>query len=173
MEENSTDLKVLKKEIMSGSTEFMDILYEILYRNKVIYSDNFGEVSSKERKVLNTLETFMHLLYSGSKHTVGSYCTNGFSRVVYHNGIYMLFTYFSGNESFVTVDVVEKENITDKIVTMELLKERLEEAEMVKSELGAVINKYMDAGLTYSEITTLFVDVVREYKVADIKNLLD
>lgn len=155
----------LKQQILEGNVTFIDSVVECLEQNKVLYSDNYGECSKKVIKDLSYLEPFMHLLYRGSKHSIGSLPESGFSRVVVYKGLNLKFKYFSGPETFVTVEKIE--NITDikPIVTLELLKERLTEAEEVKSELAPIIEKYLKAGLTFEEITRMFVEIMRENRI--------
>ena len=56
----------LKKDILNGKAEFLDIICEIMDKNKILYSDNYGDLSKEEIKAIEYLEPFMHLLYSFS-----------------------------------------------------------------------------------------------------------
>ena len=51
------------------------------------------------------------------------------------------------------------------IVTIDLLKTRLSEAEDVKNELSPIIEKYLKQGLTFEEITRMFVEIMRENRI--------
>lgn len=155
----------LKKQIIEGNVTFLDSVLECLEKNKVLYSDNYGECSEKVVHDIEYLEPFMYLLYRGSKHSIGSVPESCFSRVVVYKGHNLKFKYYSGPETYVTV--VEIENIANikPIVTLELLKERLTEAEEVKSELAPIIEKYLKAGLTFEEITRMFVEIMRENRI--------
>ena len=49
--------------------------------------------------------------------------------------------------------------------TIDLLKTRLSEAEDVKNELSPIIEKYLKQGLTFEEITRMFVEIMRENRI--------
>ena len=155
----------LKKEILNGKADFLDIISEVMKNNKILYSDNFCDLNDVESTAVSYLEPFMQLLYRGSKHSTGSMCESGFSRVVVHNDIIMKFIYYSGPETFVSVERLESTEGIKPIVTIELLCERLTEAEAVKSELAPIIEKYLKAGLTFEEITKMFVEIMRENRI--------
>ena len=40
----------LKKDILNGKAEFLDIICEIMDKNKILYSDNYGDLSKEEIK---------------------------------------------------------------------------------------------------------------------------
>ncbi len=155
----------LKKEILNGKADFLDIISEVMKNNKILYSDNFCDLNDVESTAVSYLEPFMQLLYRGSKHSTGSMCESGFSRVVVHNDVIMKFIYYSGPETFVSVERLESTEGIKPIVTIELLCERLTEAEAVKSELAPIIEKYLKAGLTFEEITKMFVEIMRENRI--------
>ena len=155
----------LKKDILNGKAEFLDIICEIMDKNKILYSGNYGDLSKEEIKAIEYLEPFMHLLYRGSKHSIGNMAENGFTRVVVHKGVNMKFTYYSGPETFVAVEKIEEIKNVKPIVTLSLLKERLTEAENVKNELAPIIEKYLREGLTFEEITRMFVEIMRENRI--------
>lgn len=156
----------LKKEILNGEYSFMDDVVEIVKRNKILYTDNWGrQYSEKEVESVSKLEDFMHLLYRGSKHSTGNFCDCGFTRIIEYKGEYFLFKFYSGPETYVTVTLAEDIE-GKKIVTMPLLQERLQEAEDVKNELAPIIEKYLKAGLTFEEITKMFVEIMRENRIS-------
>lgn len=155
----------LKKQILDGNVHFIDVVEDFLNKHKILYSDNYGEYSKEMEEKMEYLESFMHLLYRGSKHSVGSMADNGFSRVLVHNGMNMKFTYYTGPETFVVVEKLDTVKGIKPIVTFDLLRERLTEAENVKNELAPVIEKYLKAGLTFEEITRMFVEIMRENRI--------
>ena len=155
----------LKRQIINGEVTFIDSVVECLEVNKVLYSDNYGNCSKKAIKDFEYLEPFMHLLYRGSKHSIGTIPDSGFSRVVIYKGVNLKFKYYSGPETFVTVEKIDNIENIKPIVTLELLKERLVESEEVKSELAPIIEKYLKAGLTFEEITRMFVEIMRENRI--------
>ena len=155
----------LKKEILNGKADFLDIISEVMKNNKILYSDNFCDLNDVESTAVSYLEPFMQLLYRGSKHSTGSMCESGFSRVVVHNDIIMKFIYYSGPETYVSVERLDSTDGIKPIVTINLLCERLTEAEAVKSELAPIIEKYLKAGLTFEEITKMFVEIMRENRI--------
>lgn len=163
MRENS--IVILKNKIMNNDVCFLDIISEIVDKNKILYSDNYGKLNEKEIEAVSYLENFMHLLYRGSKHSTGLLCENGFSRVVIHNGVNLKLTYYHGPETFVSVEKLETVEGIKPIVTVDLLIKRLKEAEDVKSELFPIIEKYLKAGLTFEEITRMFVEIMRENRI--------
>lgn len=156
------EISKLRDDILQGNFHFIEVIYKLVQENKVLLSDNFGEVTKEEEKAISYLEPFMHLLYRGSKHSVGRQCENGFVRIVKWNDTYLEFKYLSGPFTF--VEVAEAEDISNKkiIVTMELLQERIREQEDVKNELSPIVEKYLSAGLTIEEITNIFVYSVKE-----------
>lgn len=158
-------IKELKKEILDGDFSLMDSVVEVIKRNKVIYSDNYGNITKEEKEMFNMLVPFMHLLYRGSKHSKGTMCENGFIRIVEHNGVYLKFEFYSGPETFVSVEETDGTGKIKPLVTMELLRTRLQEAEDVKNELAPIIEKYLKAGLTFEEITKMFVEIMRENRI--------
>mgnify|MGYP003290620923 CR=1 FL=1 len=163
MRENS--IVILKNKILNNEVDFLTIISEIVDKNKILYSDNYGKLNKEEKEAVSYLENFMHLLYRGSKHSTGLLCESGFSRVVVHNGINLRLTYYSATETFVTVEKLESVEGIKPIVTVELLIKRLKEAEEVKSELAPIIEKYLKAGLTFEEMTRMFVEIMRENRI--------
>lgn len=163
MRENS--IVALKNKIMNNEVEFLDVISDIVDKNKILYSDNYGKLKKKEIEAVSYLENFMHLLYRGSKHSTGLLCESGFSRVVVHNNVNLKLTYYSGPEIFVIVEKIEDITGIKPIVTVDLLIKRLKEAEDVKSELSPIIEKYLKAGLTFEEITRMFVEIMRENRI--------
>lgn len=155
----------LKKQILEGKVSFLDTVVSCLNDNKILYSDNYGTYSKEVDADLAYLEPFMHLLYRGSKHSVGNRADSGFSRIVIYKGMNLKFKYYSGPETFVVVEKVEDISDVKRPVTLELLQERLTEAEAVKSELAPIIEKYLKAGLTFEEITRMFVEIMRENRI--------
>lgn len=155
----------LKKEILNGKADFLDIIADIMKNNKILYSDNYCDLNDVQSTAISYLEPFMQLLYRGSKHSTGSVCESGFSRVVVHNEVPMKFIYYSGPEIFVSVEKLDSIEGIKPIVTIDLLCERLTEAEAVKSELAPIIEKYLRAGLTFEEITKMFVEIMRENRI--------
>lgn len=157
----------LKKQILEGKVTFLDTVVSCLNDNKILYSDNYGTYSKEVDADLAYLEPFMHLLYRGSKHSVGNMADTGFSRVVVYKGLNLKFKYYSGPETFVVVEKLTDDEIVGvkPIVTLELLQERLSEAESVKNELAPIIEKYLKAGLTFEEITRMFVEIMRENRI--------
>ena len=79
--------------------------------------------------------------------------------------IIMKFIYYSGPGTYVSVERLESTEGIKPIVTINLLCERLTEAETVKSELAPIIEKYLKAGLTFEEITKMFVEIMRENRI--------
>lgn len=160
----------LKSEILNGNFDFMDDIVNIVDRNKILYSDNWSfcqetALNEQEIKSVGKLEDFMHLLYRGSKHSVGNFAECGFSRLIQYKGHNLLFKFYSGPDTFVTVENIENIENIRPIVSMELLQTRLQEAEEVKSELAPIIEKYLKAGLTFEEITKMFVEIMRENRI--------
>ena len=155
----------LKVQILNDNVTFLDEVVNYLKENKILYSDNYIKISKGFDKEVEYLEPFMHLLYRGSKHSIGNMAENGFTRVVVHKGVNMKFTYYSGPETFVAVEKIEEIKNVKPIVTLSLLKERLTEAENVKNELAPIIEKYLREGLTFEEITRMFVEIMRENRI--------
>lgn len=155
----------LKQQILEGRVTFLDSVLECLKQNKVLYSDNYGDLPKNIVKDFDYLEPFMHLLYRGSKHSVGNMADSGFSRVVSYKGVNLSFKYYSGPETFVVVEPITDISDVKRVVTLELLQERLIEAEAVKNELAPIIEKYLKAGLTFEEITRMFVEIMRENRI--------
>ena len=155
----------LKKQILEGKVSFLDTVVSCVNDNKILYSDNYGTYSKEVDADLAYLEPFMHQLYRGSKHSVGNMADSGFSRIVIYKGMNLKFKYYSGPETFVVVEKVEDISDVKRPVTLELLQERLTEAEAVKSELSPIIEKYLKAGLTFEEITRMFVEIMRENRI--------
>ena len=155
----------LKKEILEGKADFLDIIAEVMTENKILYSDNYCDLNEVQSTAMSYLESFMQLLYRGSKHSTGSVCESGFSRVIVHKDVIMKFTYYSGPEIYVSVERLDSVDGIKPIVTIELLCERLTEAEAVKSELAPIIEKYLKAGLTFEEITKMLVEIMRENRI--------
>lgn len=155
----------LEKKILSNDVSFLDKIANIMKDNNILYSDNYGNLTEEEKEAVNWLEPFMQLLYKGSKHSVGKICESGFTRVVVHNGLSLKFTYYSGPDTFVSIEKINEVEGLKHIVTLALLRERLFEAEMVKSELAPIIEKYLKAGLTFEEITRMFVEIMRENRI--------
>lgn len=155
----------LEKKILSNDVSFLNIITGIMQKNNIIYSDNYGNLTEEEKEAILWLEPFMQLLYKGSKHSTGKLCESGFSRVVIHNNLFLKFTYYSGPDTFVSIEKINDVEGIKHIVTFALLRERLFEAEMVKSELAPIIQKYLKAGLTFEEITRMFVEIMRENRV--------
>ena len=154
----------LKKEILNGKADFLDIIADVMKNNKILYSD-YCDLNDVQSTAISYLEPFMQLLYRGSKHSTGSVCESGFSRVVVHNEVPMKFIYYSGPETFVSVEKLDSIEGIKPIVTIDLLCERLTEAEAVKGELAPIIEKYLRAGLTFEEITKMFVEIMRENRI--------
>lgn len=155
----------LKQDILSNNVEFLDIICNILEKNKIIYTDNYGKLSRTEVEAIELLEPFIHLLYRGSKHSVGNIAESGFNRIVVYKGKNLKLTYYNGPDTFVTVEEIKDIKGIKPIVTIELLRERLQEAENVKNELAPIIEKYIKAGLTFEEITRMFVEIMRENRI--------
>lgn len=151
----------IKKDIQQGNVYFLDLIAEIMKENTIIYSDNYGEMDEEKSKEIWKVVPFLELLYYGSKHSRGELCEQGFARVVEHNGVLMLLTYYSGPDTFVSIEKLTEVPSGHKVVTVELLNERFQEEEDLKSELRPVIEKYIKAGLTFEEITKYFVDIMR------------
>ena len=105
---NNKDAKILelKGQILNCDVPFLDTIVEYLGKNKILYSDNYGVRSDEMDEKMEYLEAFMHLLYRGSKHSVGQYAENGFVRIVDYKGKTMKFTYYTGPETFVSVEDV-------------------------------------------------------------------
>lgn len=155
----------LKNKIMNNEVAFLDVISDIVEKNKILYSDNYGKLNKIEVEAVSYLENFMHLLYRGSKHSTGLLCESGFSRVLVHKGINLKLTYYSATETFVTVEKLDSIDGIKPIVTVELLIKRLKEAEDVKSELAPIIEKYLKAGLTFEEMTRMFIEIMRENRI--------
>ena len=158
-----TDLKI---KILNGDFSFIDVILGIVKKNKVLYSDNYGNLNKEEINAVSYLEPFMHLLYRGSKHSKFNSCESGFIRIVNYNNINLKFKYYDGPFTFVTVEIVEEVKNMKQLITMDLLQERLREAEDVKSELAPIIEKYLKAGLTFEEITKMFVEIMKENRIS-------
>ena len=159
----------LKNILLNGEFTFMDRIDEIVEHNKLYLSDNYEKIYKDDDKIVDYLIPFMHLLYRGSKHSVGNMCESGFSRVVIYKGYNLKFTYYDGPETFVKVEFIDDITGIKPIVTLELLQERLAEAEDVKAELTPIIEKYLAQGLTFEEITRMFIEIMRENRIT-IKN---
>lgn len=159
----------LKSILLNGEFTFMDRLVELVEHNKLFLSDNYEKIYKDDDKIVDYLIPFMHLLYRGSKHSVGNMCESGFSRVVIYKGYNLKFTYYDGPETFVKVEFIDDITGIKPIVTLELLQERLAEAEDVKAELTPIIEKYLAQGLTFEEITRMFIEIMRENRIT-IKN---
>lgn len=159
----------LKSILLNGEFTFMDRIVELVEHNKLFLSDNYEKIYKDDEKIVDYLIPFMHLLYRGSKHSVGNMCESGFSRVVIYKGYNLKFTYYDGPETFVKVEFIDDIMGVKPIVTLELLQERLAEAEDVKAELTPIIEKYLAQGLTFEEITRMFIEIMRENRIT-IKN---
>lgn len=159
----------LKNILLNGEFTFMDRIVELVEHNKLFLSDNYEKIYKDDDKIVDYLIPFMHLLYRGSKHSVGNMCESGFSRVVIYKGYNLKFTYYDGPETFVKVEFIDDITGVKPIVTLELLQERLAEAEDVKAELTPIIEKYLAQGLTFEEITRMFIEIMRENRIT-IKN---
>ena len=159
----------LKSILLNGEFTFMDRIVELVEHNKLFLSDNYEKIYKDDDKIVDYLIPFMHLLYRGSKHSVGNMCESGFSRVVIYKGYNLKFTYYDGPETFVKVEFIDDITGIKPIVTLELLQERLAEAEDVKAELTPIIEKYLAQGLTFEEITRMFIEIMRENRIT-IKN---
>lgn len=159
----------LKNILLNGEFTFMDRIVELVEHNKLFLSDNYENIYKDDDKIVDYLIPFMHLLYRGSKHSVGNMCESGFSRVVIYKGYNLKFTYYDGPETFVKVEFIDDITGIKPIVTLELLQERLVEAEDVKAELTPIIEKYLAQGLTFEEITRMFIEIMRENRIT-IKN---
>lgn len=159
----------LKSILLNGEFTFMDRIVELVEHNKLFLSDNYEKIYKDDDKIVDYLIPFMHLLYRGSKHSVGNMCESGFSRVVIYKGYNLKFTYYDGPETFVKVEFIDDITGIKPIVTLELLQERLAEAEDVKAELTPIIEKYLVQGLTFEEITRMFIEIMRENRIT-IKN---
>lgn len=159
----------LKSILLNGEFTFMDRLVELVEHNKLFLSDNYEKIYKDDDKIVDYLIPFMHLLYRGSKHSVGNMCESGFSRVVIYKGYNLKFTYYDGPETFVKVEFIDDITGIKPVVTLELLQERLAEAEDVKAELTPIIEKYLAQGLTFEEITRMFIEIMRENRIT-IKN---
>lgn len=159
----------LKNILLNGEFTFMDRIVELVEHNKLFLSDNYEKIYKDDDKIVDYLIPFMHLLYRGSKHSVGNMCESGFSRVVIYKGYNLKFTYYNGPETFVKVEFIDDITGIKPIVTLELLQERLAEAEDVKAELTPIIEKYLAQGLTFEEITRMFIEIMRENRIT-IKN---
>lgn len=155
----------LKEDILNGKYEFLDIILEIVDKNKILYNDNYGDLNKEEKCAVDCLDPFMQLLYRGSKHSIGNMCEDGFYRIIVYKGKNLKLTYHSGVETFVTVESIKDIKGYRPIVTMDLLKERLQESEDVKNELAPIIEKYLKRGLTFEEITKMFVEIMRENRI--------
>lgn len=159
----------LKSILLNGEFTFMDRIVELVKHNKLFLSDNYEKIYKDDDKIVDYLIPFMHLLYRGSKHSVGNMCESGFSRVVVYKGYNLKFTYYDGPETFVKVEFIDDITGIKPVVTLELLQERLAEAEDVKVELTPIIEKYLAQGLTFEEITRMFIEIMRENRIT-IKN---
>lgn len=159
----------LKSILLNGEFTFMDRIVELVEHNKLFLSDNYEKIYKDDDKIVDYLIPFMHLLYRGSKHSVGNMCESGFSRVVVYKGYNLKFTYYDGPETFVKVEFIDDITGIKPVVTLELLQERLAEAEDVKVELTPIIEKYLAQGLTFEEITRMFIEIMRENRIT-IKN---
>lgn len=159
----------LKSILLNGEFTFMDRIVELVEHNKLFLSDNYEKIYKDDDKIVDYLIPFMHLLYRGSKHSVGNMCESGFSRVVIYKGYNLKFTYYDGPETFVKVEFIDDITGIKPVVTLELLQERLAEAEDVKAELTPIIEKYLVQGLTFEEITRMFIEIMRENRIT-IKN---
>lgn len=159
----------LKSILLNGEFTFMDRIVELVEHNKLFLSDNYEKIYKDDDKIVDYLIPFMHLLYRGSKHSVGNMCESGFSRVVVYKGYNLKFTYYDGPETFVKVEFIDDITGIKPVVTLELLQERLAEAEDVKAELTPIIEKYLVQGLTFEEITRMFIEIMRENRIT-IKN---
>ena len=159
----------LKSILLNGEFTFMDRVVELVEHNKLFLSDNYEKIYKDDDKIVDYLIPFMHLLYRGSKHSVGNMCESGFSRVVIYKGYNLKFTYYDGPETFVKVEFIDDITGIKPVVTLELLQERLAEAEDVKAELTPIIEKYLVQGLTFEEITRMFIEIMRENRIT-IKN---
>lgn len=159
----------LKNILLNGEFTFMDRIVELVEHNKLFLSDNYEKIYKDDDKIVDCLIPFMHLLYRGSKHSVGNMCESGFSRVVIYKGYNLKFTYYDEPETFVKVEFIDDITGIKPIVTLELLQERLAEAEDVKAELTPIIEKYLAQGLTFEEITRMFIEIMRENRIT-IKN---
>lgn len=159
----------LKNILLNGEFTFMDRIVELVEHNKLFLSDNYEKIYKDDDKIVDYLIPFMHLLYRGSKHSVGNMCESGFSRVVIYKGYNLKFTYYDEPETFVKVEFIDDITGIKPIVTLELLQERLAEAEDVKAELTPIIEKYLAQGLTFEEITRMFIEIMRENRIT-IKN---
>lgn len=160
-----TEISILRNKILDGDFHFIDVIYKIVKENKVLLSDNYGEVSKEEEEAISYLEPFMHLLYRGSKHSIGRQCESGFKRVIKCQDSYLEFTYYDGPFTFVEVVEIDDVKNVKPLITMELLQKRIKEQEDVKSELSPIVEKYLTAGLTIEEITNIFVySLKEEYK---------
>lgn len=158
----------LKQQILEDKVNFLDAVIELVNKNKILYSDNYKTDDTKDySNEMSYLIPFMHLLYRGSKHSIGHMAESGFTRVILYKNNYLKFTYNDGPETFVTVRKLDENQIKNvkPIVTLELLKERLTESENVKNELAPIIEKYLRAGLTFEEITRMFVEIMRENRI--------
>lgn len=159
----------LKSILLNGEFTFMDRIVELVEHNKLFLSDNYEKIYKDDDKIVDYLIPFMHLLYRGSKHSVGNMCESGFSRIVIYKGYNLKFTYYDGPETFVKVEFIDDITGIKPVVTLELLQERLAEAEDVKAELTPIIEKYLVQGLTFEEITRMFIEIMRENRIT-IKN---
>lgn len=155
----------LKENILKGNYKFLDIILEIVDKNKILYDDNYGDLNKDEKCAVGYLDPFMQLLYRGSKHSIGNLCEDGFYRIIVYKGRNIILTYHSGVETYVSVELIEDIKGYRPIVTMDLLRERLQESEDVKNELAPIIEKYLKRGLTFEEITKMFVEIMRENRI--------
>lgn len=154
----------LKHKILNRETMFLDTVVDIMQDNLMVYSDNHGSDSREVVEAFNLLPAFLELLYMGSKHSQGKSCESGFTRIIEHNGMLLKMIYNNGPEEFVSVEKITEVPKNVKVVTLDLLEVRLKEEEEVKEKLRPVIAKYISDGLTYNEITRIFVDVMIEFK---------
>lgn len=158
------EIRELKSDILNKETTFLDTVVGVMRSNTIVYSDNHGEDSMEVKEAFNVLPKFLELLYLGSKHSKGKSCENGFMRIIEHNGMLLKMVYNSGPEVFVTVEKIKEVTGRIKLVTLDLLVERFKEEEELKDNLRPVITKYISDGLTYEEITKIFIDVMIEFK---------
>ena len=114
----------LEKRILSNNISFLDIITNIMKDNNILYSDNYGDLTEEEKEAMTWLEPFMQLLYKGSKHSIGKMCESGFSRVIVHNGLSLKFTYYSGPDTFVSIEKINEVEGLKHIVTVALLCKR-------------------------------------------------
>lgn len=158
------EISELRVKILNNDINFLDIVVDVMQNNSIVFSDNHGVQDLEVIKAFNTLPVFMEMLYLGSKHSIGKSCENKFTRIIEHDGMLLKLVYNSGPEEYVAVEKLQEVTGRVKIVTLDLLKVRLKEEEEIKEKLRPVIAKYINDGLTYKEITRIFVDVMIEFK---------